>query len=230
MAPKKSEKANLENKRSLFFQLGLIISLCLSLVAFEWASPKQLQKLAKGKLQKEDMYVVDFVVPEQPKQKQKSAPKNTQTKPSTKIKITAKATENKTNEVDSTLLINPIDEGEKSPVSDPEAKFTIPEKPIEGYEADVSPSFPGGYAKVIEHINKNMRIPFNDNGGSVHIAFVVDKEGNITDVSFAGGKVSEKLKSEAIKAVANMPKWNPGIKDGKPVAVKQVIPINVVVK
>src|SRR4030042_6050214 len=44
MIPKKAKKADLENKRVIFFQIGLLISLALALLAFEWATgePKEI--------------------------------------------------------------------------------------------------------------------------------------------------------------------------------------------
>ena len=50
MKAKKSEKANLENKRGLYFQLGLIISLCATLSAFEWSSTSSSEKTTLGDL------------------------------------------------------------------------------------------------------------------------------------------------------------------------------------
>ena len=38
MEIKKSDKANLENKKLLFFECGLIISLLIVFVAFEWTT------------------------------------------------------------------------------------------------------------------------------------------------------------------------------------------------
>ena len=38
MEIKKSEKANLENKKLLFVEIGLVISLAITFIAFEWTS------------------------------------------------------------------------------------------------------------------------------------------------------------------------------------------------
>ena len=38
MEAKKTDKANLESKRSVFLQLGFVVSLSLILIAFEWTS------------------------------------------------------------------------------------------------------------------------------------------------------------------------------------------------
>ena len=38
MEIKKSEKANLENKKLLFVEIGLVVALGITLFAFEWTS------------------------------------------------------------------------------------------------------------------------------------------------------------------------------------------------
>jgi protein TonB len=38
MEPKKSPKADLEKKRGLFLQIGLVVAMAVTLVAFEWKS------------------------------------------------------------------------------------------------------------------------------------------------------------------------------------------------
>ena len=38
MEPKKNPKISLENKKGIFFQIGLIISLLVVFIAFEWKS------------------------------------------------------------------------------------------------------------------------------------------------------------------------------------------------
>ena len=42
MERKKTDKAELENKKGIFFQIGLVIVLTLTLVAFEWTSRTQM--------------------------------------------------------------------------------------------------------------------------------------------------------------------------------------------
>ncbi|MGM9748291.1 MAG: energy transducer TonB, partial [Candidatus Cryptobacteroides sp.] len=41
MEVKKTEKANLENKKLLFTEIGLVISLLIVFVAFEWTSKEK---------------------------------------------------------------------------------------------------------------------------------------------------------------------------------------------
>ena len=48
MEPKKNEKANLENKKSMFLQIGIIIALLACLVAFEWTSGEKRDSAFDG--------------------------------------------------------------------------------------------------------------------------------------------------------------------------------------
>ncbi|MBM3405549.1 MAG: hypothetical protein FJY10_11765, partial [Bacteroidetes bacterium] len=45
LEPKKSTRANLETKKPLFFGIGLLISLAITLAAFEWKSSNRLTEV-----------------------------------------------------------------------------------------------------------------------------------------------------------------------------------------
>ncbi len=60
--------------------------------------------------------------------------------------------------------------------------------------------------------------------GTVFVSFVVDKQGNITDVEIARG-IHESLDKEAIKAVKKLPIMIPGKKSKKPVRAQYTIPV-----
>ena len=62
--------------------------------------------------------------------------------------------------------------------------------------------------------------------GRVFVAFVVEKDGSITDVEVAKS-VDPSLDEEAIRVVKTMSgKWRPGKIDGVPVRVAYTMPIN----
>lgn len=61
--------------------------------------------------------------------------------------------------------------------------------------------------------------------GRVIVRFTVDKDGNVTSPEVVEG-VSPELDAEALRVVKSMPKWNPGIVDGKPADVKFTLPIS----
>jgi protein TonB len=62
--------------------------------------------------------------------------------------------------------------------------------------------------------------------GKVYVQFVVTAEGMIeSPVVLKGVANAELFSKEALRVVRNMPKWNPGMNDGKNVSVKTTIPI-----
>lgn len=81
-------------------------------------------------------------------------------------------------------------------------------------------SFPGGEAERLKFLNKNASYPHVDEqkgiSGTVHVRFVVRKDGSIDNITVARG-VSPTLDAEAVRLVKAMPKWNPGKNNGTPV-------------
>ena len=85
------------------------------------------------------------------------------------------------------------------------------------------PSFPGGPAQLMKWLAEHVQYPTvaqeNSVQGRVIIAFVVERDGSITDVNVVRS-VDPSLDKEAVRVVSNMPKWIPGKQDGAPVRVK----------
>ena len=101
--------------------------------------------------------------------------------------------------------------------------------PDEVYDVvDQMPSYPGGYGKMLTYLKENVKYPKEAAKrkiqGRVIVDFVVNKDGSITDVNVVK-PVHYLLDEEAVRVVKTMPKWNPGILDGKPVRVKYSLPI-----
>ena len=61
--------------------------------------------------------------------------------------------------------------------------------------------------------------------GKVYVSFIVDKQGNVTNVKIVRG-VDKNLDAEALRLVSSLPKYKPGKQRGKPVRVMFTIPIN----
>ena len=85
------------------------------------------------------------------------------------------------------------------------------------------PSFPGGEGALRDFISKNLRYPkfAKEKGiyGPVHVSFIVEKDGSLTDFVITESK-DPSLDKEAIRVLQSMPKWNPGKLDGQFVTVK----------
>src|SRR5690606_41834703 len=69
MEPKKSEKANLENKKSMFIQVGLIVALLVCLGAMEWTSGQKKDSAFAGMteeaIEEEQIPVTEETPPEE---------------------------------------------------------------------------------------------------------------------------------------------------------------------
>jgi protein TonB len=104
-----------------------------------------------------------------------------------------------------------------------------------GYETtnnlDVLPKYPGGMDKFYEYVARKFeRLEIDDSGDvtlNVIVSFVIETDGTLTDIKALRGNNKE-VEKEAIRLLkASKVKWEPGIKDGKPVRTLFMLPIKV---
>ncbi len=92
---------------------------------------------------------------------------------------------------------------------------------------DVMPEYPGGTTALFDFISKSVKYPeaAKEKGieGKVYVQFVIEKDGSLSSFTVLRG-VSDELDAEAIRVLKMMPKWKPGMNDGKPVRVQYTIP------
>lgn len=90
------------------------------------------------------------------------------------------------------------------------------------------PEFPGGEEAMMKFLIENVRYPeaaFKAGAqGRVLVNFIIEQDGSISNAHVAQ-KVNEYLDEEAVRVVDSMPKWAPGMQDGKAVRVKYTLPI-----
>ncbi|MBR5688293.1 MAG: energy transducer TonB [Prevotella sp.] len=90
-------------------------------------------------------------------------------------------------------------------------------------------SFPGGPAAMNQWLNQNIRYPAaaqeNNIQGRVTVQFVVELNGSISNVVVVRG-VDPNLDKEAVRVVKAMPKWTPGMQNGRAVRSKFTLPVN----
>ena len=79
--------------------------------------------------------------------------------------------------------------------------------------------FPGGAAGWLRFLNKNLRYPEdaqnNEIQGRVVVQFVVDRDGNVSDVEAISGPETGGLREEAVRVIKKSGKWVPGNQNGK---------------
>ncbi len=96
--------------------------------------------------------------------------------------------------------------------------------------AEEMPQFPGGQEAFTRYLQTNIHYPDSakkyGREGTVYVYFEVRKDGTIQNVKCQKGvPKAPDLCDEAIRVVAAMPNWKPGVMDGKPVTVSMTIPL-----
>lgn len=90
------------------------------------------------------------------------------------------------------------------------------------------PQFPGGEHALDHYLRDSVSTPISaiqqNIKGKVIVQFIIDKEGNVTEVAINKG-LHPMIDKVAYSVIQNMPKWNPGRQRGKPVKVFMVQPI-----
>ena len=224
MEIKKSEKANLENKKLLFLEIGLVISLGITLFAFEWTSKEtNVSTLADDTsiaIEEEIIPITQETPPPPP-----AAPKIPVL--SDQIDIVDDEIELEddlfmTLEDDPNLGVEIMDyvEVEEELVEEEAIPFQLVEE---------KPSFDGGDAnKFSKWVNSRLVYPeiAKENGvqGRVTLQFTVEKDGSVTKVKVLRG-VDPSLDKEAVRVVSMSPKWKPGKQRDRAVPVTYTFPV-----
>ena len=206
MEVKKSPKANLENKKMFYRELGLIIALGVILCAFEWSTSEKTESVI---------------------QQEEAAPP--------KVPVLSDMIEVVDDDivVDTDLFISLEDEADLGvEIMDYVAEVAeevIEEAPIPYTLVEEKPSFNGGDAnEFTKWVFQNMVYPdvARENGisGRVTLQFTIETDGSLTNIRVLRG-VDPSLDQEAIRVVSMSPKWTPGKQRDKAVRVTYNFPI-----
>ena len=222
MEEKKSPKANLENKKLMFMQIGMIISLLIAWLAFEHKSYDK-REIDPSLLNREvtiDEEMVEITKQDEQKPQPVEVPKQT-----TQLEIVQDDVEVEDIEINAEVEQNEVLEEYVAP--------EVVEEEVVEQEifkiAEEMPAFPGGEAKLMEYVAKNVKYPqiARETGvqGRVYVNFVVEPDGSVSNVSVLRG-IGGGCDEEAIRVVKSMPKWKPGKQRGKAVRVSYMLPVN----
>jgi len=93
---------------------------------------------------------------------------------------------------------------------------------------DVYPHFPGGDEARLYFLRKNVRYPEGAIKGGIQgvvmVVFIIEADGFISNVEVSKG-IGGGCDEEAIRVTRNMPRWEPGRRNGKSVRVMVRMPI-----
>lgn len=221
MEEKKSPKANLENKKLMFTQIGLIISLLVAWLAFEHKSYDK-REIDPSLLNREvvvDEEMVEITKQEEPKPQPVEVPKQT-----TQLEIVQDDVETEDIEINAEVEQNEV-------IEDYVAPEVVEEEVVEQEIFQIveeMPAFPGGERALMEYVLKNVKYPqiARETGiqGRVFVGFVVEPDGSVSNVKILRG-IGGGCDEEAMRVIKSLPKWKPGKQRGKAVRVSYQIPV-----
>lgn len=226
MEIKKSPKADLENKKLLFKEIGLVVVLGVVLACFEW-SQRDVQLDLSGMVD-DSAAVEEEMVPVTTQEEIKPPPPPPPPKMADVLTIVDDDTE-----IDDDLALIDTEADEDTEIEFREVVDVDDEEPEEDNEVflivEEMPVFPGGAEALTKYLASSVKYPVvaQENGiqGRVFVQFVVNQKGEVTDVKVSR-PVDPNLDKEAIRVVQSMPKWAPGKQRGKAVKVSYTVPIN----
>ncbi len=222
METKKSEKADLEKKKGLFLEIGLVIILLIVLVAFNIKSYDKSDIVVEHTGEA----VIDDIEIQITKEETPPEPEPEPEPVTTDLKV-----------VDDNKVIEnefiPVDADAKDVTNGEVVVAPIEEeKEEESHEIFVAvenqPEFPGGETALYQYLEKNINYPEmarqQNITGRVFVTFVVERDGSIANprvLREIGGGCGD----EAVRVVKGMPKWKPGKQRGKTVRVQYNLPV-----
>ena len=229
MELKKNKSVDLEKRKGMFIEVGLVLALSITLVAFEWTQGEDtgIDEDVVADIQFEDE-MMQITRREEPKPE----PKPEQPKVAEVLDI-----------VDDDVEIEDDFDFDMEADQDTEYDFTSmmgdDEEEIDEEEVffivEDMPTFNGGdpATEFRKYIGQNLRYPeiAAENGisGRVIVQFAVNKVGQVVD-AIVVRSVDPALDKEAIRVVMASPKWTPGKQRGKAVKVLFTFPINFVLQ
>ena len=230
MEIKKSPKADLQNKRGLLLEIGLVVALILVIAAFAY-TPKEYR------IEKPDLNYgpVEEEITEITRQDQKppEPPKKVE------VKVIADLLQVVTND---TKITTEVDFAEFDENTEVIQQVEVAEETIEDDQpfliAETMPLFPmqeggnPGYGDLNTFrawVQKNIKYPAeafkNGEQGRVVLSFVVEKDGSVSNIQIlqTPGKA---FSEETRRVVAASPKWKPGEQRGEKVRVRYTLPVD----
>jgi tonB family C-terminal domain len=232
MEIKKSDKANLDKQRRGNFMLGLVLALAMLFAALEFTT-------RPAGLSEDDKMLDDLpdelnMTPVVEQKDMISATGNAGTP--------SKAITQKVQEVPKTVAtqeISPvtsklvIGNGEgitrQADVTEALPQVPITKDSVVLKTVEQLPEFPGGIVQFMKWLTRNLRYPPIAQSqriqGKVVVSFIINKDGSIASPTIVQS-VDPVLDREALRVVKMMPRWKPGLQNGKPCRTMFAIPVN----
>lgn len=224
MEIKKTPKADLENRRTLFTEIGLVVALLVVWGAFSYSTKeKAVASLGEDTqvVEVEDMVPITEETPPPPPEAPKIPVLSDQIDI---VEDDIKVDDNFMSlEDDASLGVEIMDYVEEV------KEEVVEEEAIPFQLVEEKPSFNGGDANEFSKwVNSKLQYPeiAKENGvqGRVTLQFTVNPDGFVSNVKVLRG-VDSSLDKEAVRVVSMSPKWKPGKQRDRAVKVTYTFPV-----
>lgn len=226
MEIKKTPKADLENKKSIFCLLGLVVALGFLYIVFEWTElgvkAYEITQSSEEAAEEEEVlntFQDNTPPPPPPPEQLPPPPPPAPTENFEEVSNDKNVEDIKLPNEDAPTDIQKVIQSEPEDIEDEVIHVRVEKRA----------SFPGGPSEMNKYLSRAIRYPedASDNGiqGRVIVSFVVNRDGSIVNVEVLRG-VHPSLDAEAMRVVKAMPKWTPASQQGKTVRSKFTLPIN----
>ena len=235
MEVRKNPHIDLEHYQSVFFGIGLTLSLLIIISVFELKFYDNLETIEL--VGTSDALVVEQI--EIPNTEQPPPPPPPKTILEQPEIIEVKNEEEIRQDIEINLDVEISEEsvaqtsifGEGSAETPPPVP---PPPPVVEKEEEIfiaveeRPEPVGGFEAFYAFVGEKTQYPkaaqINNIEGRVFVQFIVDKDGSLTDLIVVKG-VGFGLDEEALRVLSMAPKWTPGKQRGRPVKVKMTMPL-----
>ncbi len=219
MEVKKSPKADLQNKKGLFLQIGLVVALLITIGLFTYSvTEKKVDEIDMGIAMIEEeiteITTQDEKPPEPPKQQQVA------------VVDVLNIVKNDV-EVNTDLDFSEFDEDEVIVQTAVVEEVAVSDEPF--LVVEDMPKFQGGDINTFRNwVQGRLRYPAiaSENGisGRVTLTFVIEKDGSLTNIAVLQSP-DRSLSEEAMRVLKTSPKWTPGKQRNMPARVRYNLPV-----
>lgn len=222
MKTRKLPNNKLEKNKTILFQIGLILTLSIVLLAFEWKSPMRFSDLDLTNTREGEVAILPPITKDQKEFKVPEKPK-----PAHEFKAVAN-----NEDVEEVEFHNPEGD-ENTPVKDiiepaPLVDESNVEDPIV-LVPEIDPEFPGGISALYRFLRDNLVYPEDARNmriqGKVFVTFIIEKDGSVTHIRVLR-PLGYGLDEEVVRVLKIMPRWKPGVQGGLKARVQYNLPVS----
>lgn len=219
MEAKKKPSADLDNMRPLFFGVGLVTTLAVVILAFNWRTAER-KHVARALIQDGTDDLIEI-----PPTEQLPPPPPQRVQP---LKVVEVPDEEEIKE-ELTIALDQETVAEFTPEATPvEVQHEEEETDKIFLVVESEAEFNGGRTALVKFVSENLQYPNKARRmgieGRVFLSAVIEKDGSVTNVQVLKG-IGAGCDEEAVRVVSKLPNWIPAKQRGRPVRSRITVPI-----